>query len=99
MNSFRGASAHYFLVQFLLKPVAELYLKNNKAKDYIIELVQLDVKSLLTVEPNNEEDIKVVEEFTKFLKDCVVQHNGVTLTKPETFKQIKVSIMLIVEKL
>ena len=91
--SFRGAFAHGFLVDYLLKPLAGYYHKKGKSECYVVELVQLDVKHLLKVFDDDENDIKVVDSFTLFLRNFVSKNRRcISFYRSETFQKIKVSV-------
>lgn len=79
------------MVDHLLEPLAAYYLKKGKAENYVMELVQLDVKYLLKVQDNDDSDAKVVNDFTKFLKVFVSKNRRFFhFSKSETFQEIKV---------
>ena len=67
------------------------YSKIGKAEDYIIELVQINVKYLFTV--TNEDDSAVVKDFVMFLKDYVLKHRkSINFAKLANFDKIRVSM-------
>ena len=90
---FRGASAHKFLVDHLLKPLSECYVKRNEPTKFILDLVQVDVECLLTTQ-ENEDDFKVVADFKAFLKTYVSQHD-IEVTLPDHFRIIDVRCLCI----
>ena len=81
------------MVDCLLKPLAGYYHKKGKSECYVMELVQLDVKHLLKVPDNSENDIKVVDSFTNFLRNFVSKNRRcINFYRSETFQKIKVSV-------
>ena len=63
----------------------------GKAEDYIIELVQINVKNLLA--EANEDDSAVVNDFIMFLKSYMLKHRkSINFSKLATFDKIKVSM-------
>lgn len=81
------------MADYLLKPLADHYLKKGKSECYVVELVQLDVKHLLKVLDNDENDMKVVESFTYFLRNFVSKNRRcMNFYKSETFEKIRVSV-------
>ena len=81
------------MVDHLLKPLAGYYHKKGKSECYVVELVQLDVKHLLKVFNDDENDIKVVDSFTLFLRNFVSKNRRrIKFYNPETFEKIRVSV-------
>ena len=91
---FKGASSHKFLVDHLLKPLSECYVKRNEPTKFILDLVQVDVECLLTTQENDEDDLKVVDDFKAFLKTYVSQHD-IEVTLPDHFRIIDVRCLCI----
>lgn len=76
----------------MLKPIAKSVSNKGKAENYVVQLIQLDVKHLLKV--HNEEDDKVVQSFAKSLKDYVSQNRrSINFSKERTFQKIVVSFL------
>ena len=94
MYRFRGASAHKFLIDHLLKPLSECYVKRNESTKFILDLVQVDVDCLLITRENNEDDFKVVDDFKAFLKTYVSQHD-IEIILPNHFQIINVGCLCI----
>ena len=79
-------------------PIAKSVSKKGKAENYVVQLIQLDVKHLLKVD--NEDDDKVVQSFTMFLKQYVSQNRrSINFSKERTFEKIGVSFYVQVLKL
>lgn len=63
----------------------------GRAQRYIIELVQIDVKNLLTV--TNEDDSGVVKDFDMFLRNYVSENRkSIYFSKLTVFEKIIVSM-------
>ena len=57
---------------------------------YILDLIGINVGSLLAVFENNEDDLKVVREFEVYLRTYIYMHK-IGSKFPEQFLVIKVS--------
>ena len=91
ISSFRGAAAHYFLINNLLLPISKQYSEKNKPLGYIFELIELNVEYLLEVRNKNTRDVEAVNNFVKFLKTYLTDNRRSIKMKLETFKQVNVS--------
>ena len=78
---FTDAQHHKFLLEFLVS-VGQSYLQQGRARDFLLDLLHLDVPSLFVMETEEEEgststlqsDIlasSVPEEFVQFLADYI----------------------------
>lgn len=81
-------------MELILKPLSKCY---SSAEEYIINLVQLDVKHFLVVRKENAEenadDVKVIQEFSAFLRDYISRHKKtINFSNSATFDKITVSL-------
>ena len=82
------------MVDHLLKPLSECYVKRNEPTKFILDLVRVDVECLLTTRENDEDDLKVVDDFKAFLNIYVSQHD-IDVTLPDHFHIFDVSFLCI----
>ena len=61
---------------------------------FILDLVQLNVESLLIICENNEDDLKVVKDFKEFLHIYSSKHN-IGAKIPPHFQKIQVSLHVV----
>ena len=89
--SFRGASTHKFLIDHVLVPLSEAYASKCQSKEFLVDLIQLNVKHLLEIRQQYvEEDTAVVTDFSNFLKEYIKK--GSKKTFSAQFDSITVSI-------
>ena len=77
-HRFTDAQHHEFLLAFM-RSVAACYLSQGRAKDFVLDLLQLDVPSLFVTETEGStstlqsgvETVCVPDEFTSFLTDYI----------------------------
>ena len=72
---FGGARNHFFLLDFL-RSVADSYLLDNRQREFISDLMQLNVPKLFAIEEGadeatEKEDMEVGKEFTIFLRNYI----------------------------
>ena len=68
---YSGAHGHYYIKDFL-KSVANRYLVDGRAGDFVLDLLRLKVPRLLALEPGEEEAGQAVQdEFKRFLQDFI----------------------------
>ncbi len=81
-SSFKDARHHQFLLDFL-KSAGRCYLEQGRAKDFIMDLMELNVPDLFTMDTEGststiQSDImssSVPEDFTQFLADYIQRHH------------------------
>ena len=82
LHSFSDAQHHRFLLQFL-KSVAACYLEQERAQDFVLDLLQLDVPRLFVMESEGSSStlqsevlvMSVPDEFTDFLTDYIQRNS------------------------
>ncbi len=74
---FGGALHHRLLLDFL-KKVAERYLQDQRAAEFVLDLLQLSVPKLFAVESSGKEKgaaASISAEFMAFLKDYITRNS------------------------
>ena len=70
-HRYSGAHAHYFVKDFLQK-VADIYKSEDRAEEFVLDLLKLQVPKLLSTENAEEaKDQEVRSEFKRFLQDFI----------------------------
>lgn len=70
-HRFPGAHAHYFVKDFL-QSVADRYKKDGRSRDFVLDLLKVQVPKLLSLESEEKvADQDVQSEFQTFLQDYI----------------------------